>query len=307
MNEKLLITGGSGLLGSNIAGIAAKGFKVFATHNSNPSQIQDTEFLPLDIRDKKQVFFTFRKAMPNLVIHTAALTNVDYCETHSKEAWAVNAEGTENVALASKEVGAKLFYISTDSVFNGEQGMYVEEDTPNPINVYAKTKFEGEERARHWLSDSIIVRTAFYGWSLHNKSSLAEWVVNGLRERKTLNMFTDVFFSPIFVSNLVEVLIEMYHRNLSGIFHVAGSERCSKYVFGQEIAKSFGLNSEYVKPSSVAEAGLKARRPKDVSLNINKVSNAIHTKLLGVKEGITWFKNLENSFQGGYHEKNKDW
>ncbi len=295
MKEKLLITGGSGLLGSNIAKMSTKHFKVIATYNSCLSQIPGTEFVPLDIRDKQQVFFTFRKTLPNLVVHTAALANVDYCEAHPEEAWTVNVEGTENVALASKEVGAILIYISTDSVFDGEKGMYVEEDTVNPLNTYAKTKLKGEEIVQHWLPDSIIVRTAFYGWSLHHKLSLAEWVVDGLREERTLNMFTDTFFSPIFVSNLAEVLIEMYNNNLSGIYHVAGSERCCKYIFGKEIAQVFGFNSKYIKPSSLAEAGLKAHRPGDISLNICKISGAINTKLLNVKEGIIWFKNVENS------------
>lgn len=305
MNEKLLITGGSGLLGSNIARMATKDFEVFATYNSHLSQIPGTEFVPLDIRDKQQVLFTFRKTTPNLVIHAAALANVDYCDAHPKEAWVINVEGTENVALASKEVGAKLLYISTDSVFNGEKGMYAEEDTPHPLNTYAKTKFKGEERVRHWLPYSIIVRTAFYGWSLHNKLSLAEWVVNGLREGRTLNMFTDVFFSPIFVSNLVEVLIEMHHRNLSGIYHVAGNERCSKYMFGQEIAQAFGLNSKYIQPSSIAEAGFKACRPKDVSLNIDKASRAIDTPLLSVKEGIMWFKDCEHPLKEDLERKGR--
>jgi len=246
------------------------------------------------------VISTFKEIKPDLVIHTAALIDVDYCQDHAEEARMTNVEGTENVALGSKEVGAKMIYISTDSVFDGKKGMYAEEDVPHPVNIYARTKLEGKGRAQRWLPDSIIVRTAFYGWSPSdsNRVSLANWVVSGLREGRILPMFTDVFFSPILTNNLGEVLIEMCGKNLSGVYHVAGSERCSKYNFGLEIAQAFGLDKNLIRPSSIAEAGLRAPRPKDVSLNVTKISGAIDTQLLGVKEGIAWFKDSEGLPKG---------
>jgi dTDP-4-dehydrorhamnose reductase len=298
--ERLLITGGSGLLGSNAARITAKNFEVFATYNSNSNQIPECNFLPLDIRDKQQVISTFEKIKPVLVIHAAALVNVDYCEDHAEEAWITNAEGTENVALASKRVEAKVIYISTDSIFDGKKGMYAEEDVPHPLNVYATTKLKGEERVQNWLPDSIIVRTGFYGWSPSNsnKMSLAEWVVCGLRQGEILNMFPDAFFSPVFVDNLVEVMVEMYRKGLSGIYHVGGRERCSKYAFGQKLAEAFGLSKKCIQPRSITEAGFRAPRPKDLSLDIAKVSRVINTRLLNVEEGIGWFKGLEPSAKG---------
>lgn len=293
--ERLLITGGSGLLGSNIARLTARDFEVFATYNSHPYQISGCRFLPLDIRDKQRVISMFEEIKPNRVIHTVALVNIDYCEEHAQEAWMTNVEGTENVALAAKEIGAKIIYISTDSVFNGRKGMYAEEDVPHPINIYARTKLEGERRVQHWLPDSIIVRTAFYGWSPGNsgKVSLADWVVGGLREGRTLKMFTDVFFSPIFVDNMVKVIIEIHRKNLSGVYHTAGSERCSKYNFGLEIAQAFGLDKNLIQPSFIAESGLRAPRPKDISLNVAKISGVVDTRLLNVREGIAWFKDVK--------------
>jgi len=297
MRGRLLVTGSSGLLGSNIARMTAEDFEVYAADNSRTSQTPGCKFVSLDIRDKQQVLGTFAKIKPDLVIHTAALIDVDYLEDHPEEAQATNVEGTENVALAAKEVGTKLLYISTDSVFDGEKGMYSEEDVPHPLNIYGKTKLEGERRVQNWLTDSIIVRTAFYGWSLHGRPSLASWVVSRLREGETLRMFTDVFFSPILVNNLVEVMIEIYHKNLSGIYHVAGSERCSKYNFGLAIAQAFGLDKGFIQPSSIAEAGLRAPRPKDISLDITKVVTATNARLLNVEQGITLFRDLEPSLQ----------
>ena len=295
MREKLLITGGSGFLGSNIVRMAAKDFEVYATYNSHPFKIRGCKFVPLDIRDRQQALSMFEEIKPVLVIHTAALADVDYCEGHADEARMTNVRGTENVALAAKKINAKMVYISTDSVFDGKKGMYVEEDAPCPLNVYAMTKLGGEEKVQHWLPDGIIIRTAFYGWGPSDKAGLAEWVVSSLRQGKTLKMFTDVFFSPIFIDNLVEAMIELYRSGVHGIYHVGGRERCSKYAFGQEIARVYGLDKSLIQPSSIAEVDLRAPRPKDISLDITKISGVINTRLFNVKEGIARFKDLEHS------------
>jgi len=282
-------------LGSNIARSAIREFDAYATYKDHESQIPGCHFLHMDILDRKEVFSTIKSIRPNLVIHTAGLVNVDYCEQHPSEAWEANVNGTVNVVEACREVDAKMIYISTNAVFDGARGMYCEEDRPHVLSVYAKTKLEGEIRVQRWLPESIVVRTAFYGWSLHNRNTLAEWVLKNLRHGKTIKMFTDAFFSPVLASNLAEALIEMYRQGLTGTYHVDGSERCSKYEFGRAIARIFKLDESNIEASSISESGLVAPRPRDISLDISKVSKAISTSLLGVEDGIAWFKSLENS------------
>lgn len=285
------------MFGSNAARMVSDEFEVYATYNTHPSQIRQCQFLHMDIRDNQQVNSIIKDIRPALIIHAAGLANVDYCETVPDEARVINTDGTENIAIASKEAGAKLIYISTDSVFDGERGMYMEEDTPHPLSVYSITKLEGESKVQQWAPDSIIVRTAFYGWNLHDKSSLAEWVINGLRDGKTLRMWTDTFFSPILVNDLIDMMIAMYRKNLSGVYHVGGSQRCSKYEFGQEVARTFGLDPSHIETSSRTDAQLIAPRPKDLSLNITKVSRSLDIGPPNVKEGLDRFKALENLFQ----------
>jgi dTDP-4-dehydrorhamnose reductase len=299
--KRLLITGGSGLLGSHLARQATESYSVRATYNSRLTTIPGCNFLPLDVKDRRAVRATVKEIKPDVIIHTAALVNVDYCQEHPEEALETNAGGAENIALAAKESGAKLIYISTDSVFDGIKGMYKEEDSVRPINSYAATKLEGERRVMTHLPEGVIVRTAFYGWSGVKSvaPSLAHWVVNSLREKKNINMFTDVFFSPIEVSNLAEALLEIGRKNISGIYHVAGIERCSKYSFGMEIARAFGLEQGLIQPASVAQASLKAPRPKDISLDITKAAKTIETRLLNVKEGIARFRDTENTHRAG--------
>ena len=288
-----MITGGSGLLGSNLVKMAASDFEVYATYHTHLTQIPGSQFMRMDTRDKKRVLSIFEKIKPHLVIHTAGLVNVDYCEKHEDEAWSLNVYGTENITLATEKINAKLIYISTDSIFDGKKGMYTEKDIPNPHTAYAKTKLAGEEIVKRRLSNSIIARTVFYGWSLHSKKSLAEWIITTLKEKKRLKLWADAFFTPILVNNLAEVLLTMYRQDLNGTYHVGGSERCSKYVFGLGLARVFKLDSNLIEPSSISETGSGISRPKDPSLDSTKVSRELATKLLDIRQGITLFKELE--------------
>ncbi len=287
MKKKLLITGGSGLVGSTIAVMAAADFDVWATFNSQPSEIPGCTFIQLDVRDEQRVNSVLGDVQPNLVIHAAALCSPDYCEDHAEEAWATNADGTKNVAAASKKIAAKLIYVSTDSVFDGNSGMYSEDDTPHPPNTYSRTKLEGERCTRSAIPDSIIVRTSgVYGRSLSGRRSLSEWIAADLKEGKTLEMTDDAFFSATLVTNLARVLLEMHGRNLGGTYHVAGSERCSKYTFAKELTAILGFDTERVRPTTLDQISLKAARPRDSSLAVGKVSNCVDTRLLGVRQGI---------------------
>jgi dTDP-4-dehydrorhamnose reductase len=299
--RRLMITGGSGLLGSNLARRATENFRVFATHHTRTAQIPGCIFIPLNITNRQEVMAATGDIKPDVIIHTAALVNVDYCQGHPDESLKINAAGTENMAIAAREYNAKLIYISTDSVFEGSKGKYKEEDKTNPVNVYAATKLEGERRIARILPERVIARTAFYGWSPINSqaTSLAHWVVNNLREKKEINMFTDVFFSPIEAGNLAEALLEICGKNISGVYHVAGSERCSKYDFGVETARVFGLDESLIHPSSITEANLKAPRPRDISLDVSKIKRAIDTRLLNVKEGIARFRDTEKTYRAG--------
>ncbi|MFC1920733.1 SDR family oxidoreductase [Chloroflexota bacterium] len=288
--NRLLVTGGSGLLGSSIVRAAAEDFEVFATYHTNPVSLPGGECIYLDIRNENEVASIIGRLKPNLVIHTAALAGVDYCEDHSEEARILNIKGAENMARASE--GSKFIYISTDSVFDGEKGMYSEDDSPSPLSVYSKTKLEGELSVQAILPDSIIVRTAFYGWSLFNRTSLAEWVFYNLKDGNRINMFTDVIFSPIITDDLAGLLLDMYNSGLSGVYNVAGSEQCSKYAFGMEIARTFGFDTGFISPGSVNDMVFKAPRARNLSLNTGKIERDLNKKLPDLKSGIERFRDI---------------
>jgi len=159
--NKLLITGASGLLGNKIVKLATINHTVIPLHNTKPLH---TSSLKLEITNLSEVLNLFQKLEPDIVIHTASETNVDKCETEKEHAWKINAEGTRNIAVACSKVGAKLVYISTDYVFDGEKGNYDEQDKPNPINYYGVTKLEGENQVINNCKNYVILRTSvLYG------------------------------------------------------------------------------------------------------------------------------------------------
>lgn len=296
--KKILITGGSGLLGGNLAKIACERFETHAAYYGHPIKIKNCNTFSLDIKNPDAARQMVTKINPELIVHTAALTNVDYCEDHQKDAWDLNVEGTRNMAKAAGEVDAKFIYISTDSVFDGKKGMYTEEDTPNPLNYYAKTKLEGEKLLSQFDLNFTIIRTCIYGWNTQEKFSLAEWVINELQNKKKVAMFKDIFFAPILVNNLSEAIFEVAKLDLRGVLNVAGVERCNKFQFGRKIADVFDMDNTYITPISIEDfTGFKAPRPRDPSLDVSKAKKKLHTKLLDVEGGLILMRDL---LQKGY-------
>lgn len=289
----LLVTGASGLLGSNIARRAGTTFRLVAVHRSHPISFPDCTCLPLDITNPDAVNELFRSAHPDLVLHTAAIADVDYCEDHPEKAWNTNVEGTANVAQACRKIGAKLVHISTDAVFDGTRGLYREEDEPHPINTYARTKLEAERRVMETVPESLIIRTAFYGRGPSGRKGLAEWTLEQLRRGEPFPMFTDVFFSPIYIGDLIEIIFEAHAQGLAGIYHVGSRERCSKHEFGMALARTFGFDPANLKAGVLADVPLRAPRPKDISLDTSRISRALGRPMPGLEEGLQRFRKDE--------------
>lgn len=286
--RRLLVTGASGLLGNKIVELARENYEVTPLHNTKPLHLNS---LKLDITNRKEVFNLFNRIKPDVAIHTAAETNVDKCETQKELAWKINVEGTKNVAEACSETNAKMVYISTDYVFDGEKGLYTEEDTPNPINHYGITKLEGENQVKKLCKNHIILRTSvLYGWHPY-KQNFATWVINSLKQKKKTSIIKDHYNTPTLADNLAEIIIEVVQKNLQGLYHTSGSQRISRYEFAQQIAKIFNLDQSLIKPIKMNQITVwTAKRPKDSSLNINKIKGLLKTRPLNINEGLKKMK-----------------
>ena len=289
--EKILVIGGNGLLGSKIVKLAQTKYDCVPTHRTralHPSSLK------LDITSQEEVFHVFKTVKPNMIMHVAAETNVDRCETDRNWAWKVNAEGTANVAKACGEMNLKLVYVSTDYVFDGEKGLYTEQDTLNPINYYGLTKLKGEEFVRERCKDYLIARTSvLFGWHPWKKN-FATWAIEALRCEKGIEVVDDHFNSPTLADNLSEALLEMVEKDFNGIYHTAGSERISRYEFVVKIAKIFDLDIGLVKPIKMKELkAWVAKRPRDSSLCIDEARRELKTKFFDVKESLEFMRSVE--------------
>jgi dTDP-4-dehydrorhamnose reductase len=287
-DRKLLVTGASGLLGSRIIKLAKHGYvavPVYHTKQLHPNSLK------LDITDSSEVLKLLIKLKPDVIIHTASETNVDKCETQKNYAQKVNVDGTRNIAVACGKVGAKLVYISTDYVFDGEKGDYNEQDKPNPINYYGLTKLEGEKQVTKNCQKYFILRTSvLYGWHPW-KQNFATWIINQLKQNKEITVVKDHYNTPTLADNLAEITIKAVQKDLQGLYHASGSERISRYQFAKQIAKTFNLDPNLIKPVKMSQlTAWIAKRPKDSSLNTDKIQKQLKTKPLNITEGLKRMK-----------------
>jgi dTDP-4-dehydrorhamnose reductase len=286
---KLLVTGESGLLGNRIVKLAGRSFAVVPCHNTNSL---NPGSLKLDITDAKEVSEAFERIRPDLVVHAASQTNVDKCETDRKEAWKINVEGTHNIAVACCEENAKLVYVSTDYVFDGEKGNYVEEDETDPINYYGLTKLEGEKQVARNRENHVILRASvIYGWHPW-KLNFATWVLAQLRQGKEITVVDDHYNTPTLADNLAEIVIEVLERDLRGTYHASGSERINRFELAKRIAETFNLNPGLVRPIKMSQlTSWIARRPRDSSLDASKLQKQLRTRVLNINEGLNRMKS----------------
>jgi dTDP-4-dehydrorhamnose reductase len=250
----------------------------------------------LDLRDASQTLAFVGRVAPSVIFQTAALPNVDWCEDHRRECWAMNVEGTANLARAAREVGAKLVYFSTDYVFDGRDGPYAEDDTPNPISVYGEAKLAAERFIQEHLPDHLIVRvTVVYGWERRGKNFVMG-LIRRLGHGETIPVPGDQIGSPTYADNLVDVVLDLVSADRRGIYHVAGSEVMDRYTFACLAADTFGLDKAGLLRVTTAELGQRAARPLRAGMRVDKVRSVVTTPLLAPAEGLRRMRDQGNPF-----------
>jgi len=290
--DKLMIIGGSGLLGGHLIQFSKNEFNVVATYNNHPFKIKDCKSVHMDITDMNKTENTILKERPDLVILTAAQRNVDYCERNQKEVKKINIEGVKNVALASNKVQAKLVYLSTDLVFDGEKGHYDEKDTTNPVNYYGKTKLDGERKVQNTSHNYAIARVSvLYDWNLFDHTTnFVTWVYEGLKKGKQIQLFSDQYRNATYIKNACEALLSIYKKNEKGIFHVAGANCENRFYIGKKVAEIFGFDENLIIPCMSDEGNWLAKRPKKCCLNVKKMEKRLNVRPMSIEEGIKAMK-----------------
>ncbi|GAB6266257.1 MAG: NAD(P)-dependent oxidoreductase [Methanothrix sp.] len=281
---RIFITGGSGLAGSKLAEMAlARGEQVYSGYAHNqPPYGKEVKF---DLLDANGIRDIIERMRPDVIVHSAALTDVDRCEREKDLAYKINVEGTRAIAEAARKAGSYLVYISTDYVFDGQRGLYREEEETNPVSYYGLSKLLGEQFC---LDQGCIARTCvIYGSRpASGKVNFALWLLNALKSGKEARVVTDQFITPTLNSNLAAMVLEAADRHLSGIYHLSGASRVSRYDFACELARAFDLDRQLIIPSQMSDIGWLANRPMDSSLDTSKAHRTLKNRPLNLYESL---------------------
>lgn len=223
----------------------------------------------IDIRREQDTVTKIERVRPEVVINLAAYTDVDGCESNEQEAFAVNADGMKHIALGVRRCGARVVYLSTDYVFDGrKKEPYHEDDPPNPISVYGRSKWKGEQYVLDLAGDGVIIRTQWL-YGRHGKNFVSA-ILRQAREKKTLSIVNDQIGSPTYTIDLSRAISRLVRKRAAGIFHVTNSGSCSWYDFGQAILKLSGIEGVEVLPITSDQLARKAPRPPYSVLNTDR-------------------------------------
>ena len=240
----------------------------------------------LDVRDIGSIKDIVSKIKPEFIINCSANIQIDLLESDPKLAFSTNSEGAGNIAKISQKYDIRLIHVSTDAVFDGSKGMYTEEDIPNPINIYAKSKVLAEKLIQENCTDYAIIRTNFYGYDKKNRF-LFNWIVNKLKQNETIVGFSDVVFTPLEASNLTKIILDIAQKEYCGIIHVASNEVLSKYQFALKIAEIFEFDMNLIRIGSVDDhSNFAAKRPKNTSLSNGKLREISKVSIVSLDDWL---------------------
>lgn len=291
--QKILITGGSGLVGSYFCklDVLIQNYDIHTIDHTQAATTMGKSF-SADLTDPTGTFKNIlHDVKPDVIVNLAAMTNVDECEVQRDIADKINHLAVREIArYLESNNDCFLVHVSTDYVFDGDRGNYKEEDKTNPLGWYGMTKLLGEQELINCNSKNWCIARTSTPYGIHNKKqSFPIFVIKSLSEKKEVKTLQDQITSPTYAGNLAEMLLEIVENRLNGIIHVSGSTQSSRYDQALEIADAFGLDKSLIKPSMMADMNWKAKRPKNSSLNVDRASDILSKKPVSFKEGIARF------------------
>jgi dTDP-4-dehydrorhamnose reductase len=278
-----LIIGASGQVGEHLLRLSRRaGAEAVGTYCAHPAPGMPR----LDLREPAEVRAVVKSLAPSVVYLPASLTHVDYCELHPEETYEINVSGVQNVIEAANDAGARLVYFSSDYVFDGRSGPYSEDDAPSPISEYGRQKLAAENLISAQVRDHLIVRTnVVFGWERQGKNFVFR-LLNSLKAGDVVTVPADQISSPTYAPDLARAVVELSLSGAAGIYHVAGTERASRYEFACEAARAFGFVTDLIRPVTTAALGQPAARPLNAGMVVDKASARLKTPLMSYREGL---------------------
>jgi len=285
---RFLVTGSAGLIGYQVTkDLVQQGDTVYAGYN----KAEPNNGIPvkMDLLNQEQLNEVIEKTKPSAIIHLAAQTNVDLCETQKELALKMNADATKTIAKQAAKIKAFFVYVSTDYVFDGIKGLKKEEEKTNPVDYYGETKLQGENAVRSFASAWCIARTSTPYGMHKSKTSFPVWVAKNILEKNKINVVVDQFTSPTYVPNLSRMLIEVATRQITGLIHLAGATRISRYDMAKMVADKLNLDESFLGAAHMSDMKWTAKRPMDSSLDVSKAASILNEKPYTVEEGLDQF------------------
>jgi dTDP-4-dehydrorhamnose reductase len=294
--KRILITGSNGLLGQKLVEIFSRGnnYNLLLTSKEKTSVFDEATlpYLLLDTTQKQAVRNALDEFEPDFIINTAAITDVDLCETDRETAWRTNVSSVENLVQSAKLIGAHLIQLSTDYVFDGKAGPYSELDRPNPLSYYGRTKLAGENIIHTNGVNATIVRTmVLYGFGYNVRMNFALWLLRSFSEGTPMKIVDDQIGNPTLVDDLAYAILRIVELERRGTYHVAGPELVSRYDFALAFARIFRFEKKLVTPIKTSSLKQAAARPLKSGLITLKAETDLGIKLAGIEKGILAFKN----------------
>ena len=297
--KKLLVLGGSGLIGNALLKNSENKFDILTTFNKNPITIESLRSfhysLPNDL-NKLEDLLTNEK--PDILVNTMGYSNIDFCESNKNDTDMLHVEITEKISNICENLEIKQIFLSSDFIFDGEKGNYSETDLPNPVNYYGLSKLKAEQIILKNPINTIIRTSVIYDWDY--RARFFNYVVKNLQKKQSITATTDAYHSITFLDNLVKSILKVIKLNRNGIFHIVDSACVNRFEFAKIIAKIFQLDESLIKTISVRDIpSFVANRPKNICLNNSKAKKELGLNFNTIEEGVRkvfiksqlWFKN----------------
>ena len=295
--ENVIITGGSGLLALNWAFFKKNDTQITLLLHKRKVSIEGVNSIFINLESEIAMYEFLSKKQQCIVIHCAAITNVDYCEKNSNAAFETNVLISKKLAKVCYKLDIKFVHISSDHLFSGLNLFSTEQSEISPLNVYGASKAKAEEVVLKNNPESLIIRTNFFGWGTSYRASFSDFLIIALRENKKISLFTDIFYTPIYAKNLIKFVHMLINSNYKGVFNIVGSERVSKYEFGKMIFNNFSGNMNLITKVQYEGQVNSIQRPSDMSLSNNKLLITLNTKIEKLEDQIQDLKSDENAFK----------
>lgn len=290
--KTILVTGSNGLLGQTLIALLAstQNIRLIATskgQNRFP-ETEGYEYVEMDISVPKLVKEVVEEFAPDVIIHTAAITNVDICHTNRDECWEMNVTAVETLLYVCELHDIHFVHLSTDFVFDGQNGPYMEDDLPSPISFYGNSKYEAEERIRKSGCRWAILRTILvYGVTANmSRSNIVLWVKSALERGESIKVVNDQWRTPTLVQDLAIACGLVAEKGATGIFHIGGKDMLSVYDVAVKVAEFWKLDKSLIKPVLTASLNQSALRPPKTGLMLNKAIDELGYNPRSFNEGL---------------------